>query len=444
MTAMPTPSDTGRAPESAHAPVPAQAPVSAQAPVPARAPAYDRSPAVAVPHGGDLHGAIRRFGMPRERWLDLSTGINPLPYPATMPPPDVWQRLPDDDDGLAELAARHFGTASALPLAGSQAAIRALPFLLPPGRVAIADLTYGEYAPAFARAGHTVRRFRYRAARGAGCDAGCDAAHDDTGLDVPADVPAGVPPDAPSNADSAPVALPGEPAPAPFAPAPFFLDGADPATLPADIDYLVVVNPNNPTTHLIPVATLLRWRAALAARGGLLIVDEAFIDATPAASVASAVGAPGLLVLRSVGKFFGLAGIRAGFALGPRALLDPLRLELGAWSVNGPARHAVREALQDDAWQTQTTRRLDRDSRALQQLLVRHGLQARVTALFAWAPHPDAAGLHARLAAQGVWTRLFGDPAASAGGLPSLRVGLPADSAAAARLDRALHAAAGT
>nr|WP_284700767.1 threonine-phosphate decarboxylase CobD [Robbsia betulipollinis] len=358
------------------------------------------APAAAVHHGGDLRGAAQRFGIPRERWLDLSTGINPCPYPVTMPPPDVWQRLPDDDDGLAEIAARHFAAESALPLAGSQAAIRTLPFLLPPGRVAIADLTYGEYAPAFARAGHAVRRFHYRSAP------------------LP-------PPDA-------------------AAPLPFPLDGEDPASLPPDIDYLVVVNPNNPTTHRIPVATLLHWRTALAARGGLLIVDEAFIDATPEASVASACGAPGLLVLRSIGKFFGLAGIRAGFALGPRALLEHLRLELGAWSVGGPARHAVRQALEDAAWHAATRARLSVDSRALRQQLARHGLAARVAPLFAWAPHPDAAGWHARLAGQGIWTRLFDAPATSAGGLPSLRFGLPADGAAAARLDAALRAAART
>ncbi|MGI4861862.1 MAG: threonine-phosphate decarboxylase [Janthinobacterium lividum] len=444
---MPTDSDIHRAPACA----PASALEPASAPIPA--PALNRAPASAIHHGGDLHGAICRFGIPRERWLDLSTGINPRPYPVTMPPPEVWQRLPDDDDGLDAIAARYFTAESALPLAGSQAAIRTLPFLLPPGNVAIADLTYGEYAPAFARAGHTVRRFHYRTARDTASGAWSGASPTARpGLQSHARV------DAAANAGSAAGAIPvvishaapngttntSRPPVAPpteHAPSSFLLDGDDPATLPADIDYLVVVNPNNPTTDLIPAATLLRWRAVLAARGGLLIVDEAFIDATPAASVASACGAPGLLVLRSVGKFFGLAGTRAGFALGPRALLDRLRLELGAWSVNGPARHAVRQALQDATWQTHTRLRIDADSARLRHLLMRHGLDARATALFAWTPHPDAAAVHARLAESGVWTRLFSAPAASAGGLPSLRFGLPADDVAAARLDQALHAA---
>src|SRR6201996_9807960 len=112
-----------------------------------------------ITHGGNLHEAARRYAIPYEAWLDLSTGINPHGYPVPPVPADAWRRLPDDGDGFAERAARYYGAPDAahvLPVAGSQAAIRALPSLLAPGNVCIAPLTYGEYAPAFARAGHQV------------------------------------------------------------------------------------------------------------------------------------------------------------------------------------------------------------------------------------------------------------------------------------------------
>ncbi|EMH3023503.1 threonine-phosphate decarboxylase, partial [Burkholderia multivorans] len=89
-----------------------------------------------IAHGGNLHEAARRYGIPYEAWLDLSTGINPVGYPVPPVPADAWRRLPDDGDGLAGCAARYYGVrddAHVLPVAGSQAAIRALPALLPPG-----------------------------------------------------------------------------------------------------------------------------------------------------------------------------------------------------------------------------------------------------------------------------------------------------------------------
>jgi len=361
-----------------------------------------------IQHGGDLHRAATQFDIPLDQWVDLSTGINPIGYPVPPIPASVWRRLPDDDDGLVQQAADYFGCAYALPVAGSQAAIRALPWLLPPGRVAIADLTYGEYAPAFSRAGHHVVRFAYpyRPAPSTTADRDGDAVRT-------------------SAADA--------------------LAGSDalPMTLPPDIRYLVIVTPNNPTTMAIPVETLLHWRQTLAARDGALIVDEAFIDPTPEDSVAFACGATGaeagLIVLRSIGKFFGLAGIRAGFVLGPRPLLDRLTQHLGAWTVSGPARHAMRHALADRAWQQATRARLHRDSVALQSMLAQHGLLARISPLFAWIVHPQAEAIQHALARHAIWTRRFA-PTASAGGMPCLRIGLPANAEENRRLASALAA----
>ncbi|SAL16066.1 putative threonine-phosphate decarboxylase [Caballeronia peredens] len=323
-----------------------------------------------IRHGGNLREAARRYAIPFDDWLDLSTGINPHGYPVPPVPPDAWRRLPEDDDGLAEAAALHYGAPLALPVAGSQAAIRALPALLRRGTAAVAPLTYGEYAPAFARAGHSIVTL----------DA---AAHD----------------------------------------------------LPETVDHVIVANPNNPTAERLARDTLLRWHARLASRGGTLIVDEAFADVDPAASLANETAREGLIVLRSVGKFFGLAGLRAGFVLAAPPAVEALRAALGAWTVSGPARHAVEAAFADIAWQRDTRARLQRDGARLAALLADRGFDVRATPLFAWTRTANAPELQDALARRGIWTRLFDLP----GMTPSLRVGLPGAEGDWARLALALR-----
>jgi cobalamin biosynthetic protein CobC len=324
----------------------------------------------AVVHGGNLHEAARRYDIPYAQWLDLSTGINPHGYPVPPIPADAWRRLPDDGDDFAARAARYYGAPDAahvLPVAGSQAAIRALPALLPRAGVGIAPLTYSEYAPAFKRSGHAV---------------------------MPLDI------------------------------------GWE--TLPESLIHAVVVNPNNPTAAHLSAARLLHWHAQLSARGGTLLVDEAFADTLPAASLAACTHREGLIVLRSPGKFFGLAGVRAGFVLGVPALLERLRATLGAWTVSGPARHAVKAAFADHAWQQYMRTRLDAESARLIELLQAQGFNPRSTPLFAWTDDPRAAALHDALARRGVWTRLFTS-------LASVRFGLPASEAEWARFEESLR-----
>ena len=325
-----------------------------------------------VVHGGNLHEAAERYGIPYAQWLDLSTGINPHGYPVPPVPADAWRRLPDEGDGFAACAARYYGAPDAahvLPVAGSQAAIRALPALLPRATVGIATLTYSEYAPAFARAGHRVAP-----------------------LDVRWD------------------------------------------SLPDALTHAVVVNPNNPTAAHLSAGKLLHWHTQLRARGGTLLVDEAFADTMPTDSLAASTHLDGLIVLRSPGKFFGLAGARAGFVLGAPALLDALRRSLGAWTVSGPARHAVKAAFADEAWQRQMLARLDSESARLAALLHVQGFATHRTPLFAWTDDARAAALHEALAQRGVWTRLF----AASG---SVRFGLPASDGEWARFDESLRAA---
>lgn len=327
-------------------------------------------PIAPIRHGGNLLAAVKRYGRAEADWLDLSTGINPAGYPVPALPADVWQRLPQDDDGLAALAAQVYGAPHALPVAGSQAAIRTLPTLLRPARVGIAALGYSEYAPAFAQAGHTVVLLDER-----------DFARDD---------------------------------------------------LPGRVDHLVVVNPNNPTARLLPAEQLLRWHAQLET----LIVDEAFIDSTTAPSLAAHTDRQGLIVLRSIGKFYGLAGIRCGFVLAAPDLLEALAHRLGHWTVSGPARAVARLALTDDAWYATTRAALGRQGQRLAMMLRDHGLAPVSQPLFSWVPDARAPALHEALAQQGVWTRLFD---AAGGCPPSLRLGLPPDHEPAwQRLDRAL------
>ncbi|RQS16507.1 threonine-phosphate decarboxylase CobD [Burkholderia sp. Bp8998] len=322
-----------------------------------------------IPHGGNLHEAARRHGIPYDAWLDLSTGINPVGYPVPPVPADAWRRLPDDGDALAACAADYYdapGAAHVLPVAGSQAAIRALPALLPIGDAGVAALAYGEYAPAFARHGHRVVL-----------------------LDIDADV------------------------------------------LPATLRHVIVGNPNNPTAEFVPTERLLGWHAQLSARGGTLIVDEAFADTGATPSLAQYTDRPDLVVLRSVGKFFGLAGIRAGFALAHPERIAALRDMLGAWTVSGPARHAVAAAFADHAWQAAARARLAADGERLAALLRTHGFAVHATPLFSWTDDPRAAALHAVLAAHGIWTRYFARPA-------SVRVGLPGNEAEWRRVTDAL------
>ena len=201
----------------------------------------------------------------------------------------------------------------------------------------------------------------------------------------------------------------------------------------AHSDIVVLVQPNNPTGVHFGRERLLEWHTRLARRGGWLVVDEAFIDTTPAQSLVPLAGADGLVVLRSVGKFFGLAGARVGFVFAPGSVRAALAERLGPWTLAGPARWAARHALADRAWQTQARAALLTAGERLQALLETHGLPACGPALFKLVATPDAARLHAAFARRGILLRLFETP-------PAVRFGLPADEAGWARLAAALAA----
>jgi cobalamin biosynthesis protein CobC len=321
-------------------------------------------------HGGRLRSAARRYGIALDRWLDLSTGINPVSWHGAEVPQAAWARLPEDDDGLLEAAADYYGTADVLPVAGSQAAILHLPRLRAPCRVGVLAPGYSEHAQRWRETGHDV---------------------------VP-------------------------------------LTAAQCASAADSVDVLVLINPNNPTGHRFPRRQLLQWHARIAARGGWLVVDEAFADTDPAESLAGLTDREGLIVLRSLGKFFGLAGARVGFVLAAAPLRYALDEVLGPWTVAGPARFVARGALDDRSWQAAMRAQLTAHSARLSALLGRHGLApAGGCGLFQWVPTEAAAAVHESLARRGILTRLFATPR-------SLRFGLPGREPDWQRLESALAA----
>lgn len=200
----------------------------------------------------------------------------------------------------------------------------------------------------------------------------------------------------------------------------------------AGVGSLVVVRPNNPDGALADPAELLGLAAGLAGQGGLLVVDEAFAD-FEGCSLAASVPHPGLLLLRSFGKTYGLGGVRLGFALAAPVWAMRLRQAFGPWAVSGPALHAGNHALADAAWRQDAARRLGHDVARLDAMLARAGGQlAGGTLLFRLHAFHQAASLADRLAAAGILVRRFDDRP------KLLRFGLPASRDAWSRLEDAI------
>ncbi|WCM53029.1 threonine-phosphate decarboxylase CobD [Pseudomonas sp. WJP1] len=321
-------------------------------------------------HGGRLRKAAHDYGIDEADWLDLSSGLAPWPFPVPEIPQRAWARLPETDDGLEQAACDYYGTLQALPVAGSQMAIQLLPRLRRAGKVGVLSPCYAEHAEAWRRNGYIVREV----------------------LEQEVD---------------------------------FFVDS---------LDVLVVVNPNNPTGLNLTPARLLDWHSRLAPRGGWLVVDEAFMDNTPHLSVAPFAHQVGLIVLRSFGKFFGLAGVRLGFVLAERKLLRLLAEQVGPWAVSGPTRVLGQACLRDTEGHVRQRVRADEASERLATLLTRHGFQPRGgCALFQWLITERAEVLHEFMARRGILLRLFTHNS-------SLRFGLPGDAADWVRLDAAFDA----
>lgn len=202
----------------------------------------------------------------------------------------------------------------------------------------------------------------------------------------------------------------------------------------AEADLTVVVNPNNPDGRVVSRAELLDLAARLRAKGGLLVVDEAFMDVGPRVeSLVGDVDLGGIVVLRSFGKFFGLAGIRLGFAIAQPAIAERLEEELGPWAVAVPALEYGIKALSDTDWQREMRSTLTKAAHRVDQTFARAGvIVTGGTSLFRHVDIEDAASLFQALGREGILVRSFADRPTQ------LRCGLPGTEVEWRRLDVAL------
>ena len=303
-----------------------------------------------------MREASKLYNIPLESWVDLSTGINPKPWIPPEIPASVWQRLPEADDDLLSNAQQYYGCTDLLAIAGSQFAIQSLPYCRKHSRVAIVSPCYAEHPYWWQQAGHEVLLI---------------------------------------SANEVEKYLP-------------------------SIDVLLLINPNNPDAHLWSLKTLQYWHQQLSARHGWLIIDEAFIDSTPQLSLLTQYKQlpDGLIILRSIGKFFGLAGIRLGFIAAPHHILNKISSMQGPWAVSHPARWTGALALSDKQWQKESRKELALQSNKLQTMLSRYFKNIHSSHYFCYLPHVQAKQLKHQLAKQGIWVRFFDMPSA-------IRIGLP-------------------
>lgn len=208
------------------------------------------------------------------------------------------------------------------------------------------------------------------------------------------------------------------------------IETTDPLAYADQVDAVVVCNPNNPDGRTFTREELRRARKSLEARGGWLIVDEAYCDLTPELSLAGDGGLASLIILRSFGKFFGLAGLRLGAMIVPKPLRARVSQHLGVWPVSSAALRIGASAYRDTEWQDQTRARLGRARELLRRVLQSNGLDVTgETDLFCLAYSDRATETWEHLARSGIYVRRFD-------AMPHhLRFGLPADEDEFTRLD---------
>ncbi len=285
-------------------------------------------------HGGGIDAAAERFGGKRIDWIDLSTGINPVPYPLPEISNDAWRSLPDAnaEHRLVHAANRFWDVPDGAEIAvaaGASALISRIPSLLNPSQVLIPHPTYNEHAAAFEEQGWKVTR-----------SIGADAQ--------------------------------------------------------------VVVHPNNPDGRIWDRQDLPMDQVKLT------VIDESFCDVCPEASLISMASRPGTLILKSFGKFWGLAGLRLGFAIGDSQLILRLKEAMGPWPVAGPALEIGAAALEDWSWAKETRARLESDSTKLDALMESAGAETvGGTTLFRLYKVDNAIAWQEKLARYKIWSRVF-------------------------------------
>lgn len=345
---------------------------------------------MAILHGGQLSRVAKEFGIPEQQWLDLSTGIAPFSYPIPDIPSKIWQDLPTISEGLIEAAKVYYQAEYCWPVAGSQQLIEKLPQLWNAEKkhnkqhnkehnnqhnkqsitlhAYLPKVGYKEHQQAWMKAGYQLHFYQ--------------------------------------------------------------------AELPNNIEknsVVVVINPNNPLTDKFNVKQLTSLQKHCAAQHALLIIDEAFADifspefsfvphlynansevncskneVASSNETAASEQTDNVIVLRSFGKFFGLAGLRIGFACSSKKWCDVIQESIGPWSINGPALYIAEKALKDKYWQTQQTLKLVSQSEAMQSLFTQYLPNSRIqaNALFITVFVENAVELYQQLCKVAVYVRL--------------------------------------
>lgn len=263
-------------------------------------------------HGGDIVSASAHYKIEQAHWIDLSTGLNPSGYPSADVPAKAYSQLPYLQPEFLTSASSYYGSACFIPLIGSQMLIQALPSMLQSKPVLLPDVGYSEHRDSWQEAGFECIQY-------------------------------------PAFKLSA------------------MIESVDKSLANNSAAHLVVINPNNPSGVLIDPEQLIAWANQLD-KDCFMVVDEAFIDLTPKLSVLALKWPANMLVLRSFGKFFGLAGIRIGFAFAQGDLATKIADKLGLWMINGPAQYISAKAFTDTHWQESAKLQLAADAQFTQCL----------------------------------------------------------------------------
>ncbi|MBL1421961.1 MAG: threonine-phosphate decarboxylase [Alphaproteobacteria bacterium] len=304
-------------------------------------------------HGGALDQAIAEFGGDANNWLDLSTGINPYHYPTDRVSSLSWAQLPQKSALNMLLTA----ASAAYNCPKKQIfAANGTQYLIETLPQILPKSTIAILAPTYQEHAHNWQKHGHKV---------------------------------------------------------ILVDDIEQAK---QADHLIIVNPNNPTGKLFTPQQLQVLQKHFAAKGGYLIIDEAFMDMTPDMSMAAHAGQVGLIILRSFGKFFGLAGVRVGFILADDQILHKIEQHIGLWSISGMAIDVAENALNDHKWQRDMRQTLAEDMRNMCQILQLNKFDViGQTDLFCLVKMPDgAASAHeyfTKLAQQHTLTRKFIDDA---------------------------------
>lgn len=307
-------------------------------------------------HGGDIASASLQFGIEQEQWIDLSTGINPRHYPFADIALTAFTQLPYLDQEFLQAAKAYYGCDELLATSGSQAVIQNLHHFLPDYPLLVPAIGYQEYRYQWQKQARKT-------------------------LDYPSQ-------------DAAKA----------FA----FLCQS---LTDNPKQHLVIIQPNNPTGSSFTLKQLQQL-AELMAANACLIIDEAFIDAELSASVLSQGVAENMLVLRSFGKFFGLAGVRLGFVFAKPERLQAIAEYLSLWAINGLAQAIAKQAFADKLWQQQAKQAIADDAdytRELFKPLFNKTVIAVHQPLFSsyYLAKEQAQSLYLSLAKQGILVRLI-------------------------------------